>query len=132
MLKRVRMLEERWRDAAWSASDGVAELFARVHAAVGDLDAAIAWYDRAIGVADGSVSMRALEQRANLLVRRAWSTLEAARPAAASREEEAPIGCSRHRTRVGLKAARETIGEGWRSSPAEIPVLRSDQSLGRR
>ena len=117
--KRARMLEERWRDAAWSASDGVAELFARVHAAVGDLDAAIAWYDRAIGVADGSVSMRALEQRANLLVRRAWSTLEAARPRAGATGDTGKKGKKGRRSAApasapdsALKAARATIEEG--------------------
>ena len=60
-------------DAKWSASEGVAELFAQVHAALGNLDAAIRWYDEAIDVADGNVSLRAIEQRANLQVRRAWT-----------------------------------------------------------
>jgi tetratricopeptide (TPR) repeat protein len=76
--KCVELLEERWEEAKWSASDGVADLFAQVHAALGDFDEAIKWYDAAIDVADGDVSLRALEQRTNLQVCRALDTLEKA------------------------------------------------------
>jgi tetratricopeptide (TPR) repeat protein len=100
---RVANLEERWREAKWSASDGVAERFAGVYAAVGDLDKAIEWYDRAIDAADGDVSLRALEQRANLQVRRAWSALGSLGKTARS------SGAKRSKA---LEAARKTIGDG--------------------
>ena len=77
-LTRVRGLEKRWREAGWSATDGVAELFARVYASVGELQPAIDWYTRAVEVTAGDVSLRALEQRSNLRVRKAWETLDAA------------------------------------------------------
>ncbi len=78
-LERVRLLEQRWKARKWTASGGVAELFAQVHAASHDASGAIRWYDTAIEVSDGDVSFKALEQRSNLLVREAWNAVEAAR-----------------------------------------------------
>jgi tetratricopeptide (TPR) repeat protein len=106
-LERAGILETRWHQAKWSASDGVADLFAGVYAAAGDLDKAIAWYDRAIAVADGNVSMRALEQRTNLQVRQAWAAVEAARARSTAR-----TGRKTARKSTALDAARATIREG--------------------
>jgi len=113
-LERLGVLEERWRKAKWSASDGVAELFARVYAAAGDLDAAIGWYDRAIDVADGDVSIRALEQRTNLQVRRAWNTVAAAcaSPPTGGRARKREKPAREALSKPALEAARATIRDG--------------------
>src|SRR5262249_33435129 len=113
-LERVGALEERWRKAKWTASDGVAELFARVYAAAGDLDAAIGWYDRAIDVADGDVSIRALEQRTNLQVRGAWNTVAAAcaSPTTAGRARKREKPARDASSKPALEAARATIRNG--------------------
>ena len=105
-LERLGVLEERWRAGKWNVSDGVAELFARAYAAAGNADAAIAWYTRALEVASGDVSIKALEQRTNLQVRQAWKRVEseceggrAARP-------------KKGRPSPTLDAARATIRRG--------------------
>ncbi len=118
-LARVRSLEHRWSEAGWKASDGVAELFARVYAATGGLQEAIGWYDRAIAVADGNVSLRALEQRANLQVRQAWKTLEAAhgrsarsrKPGAKKRKRAAGRGDAYQDARATIDEALKVLDE---------------------
>ena len=142
MLKRVRMLESAGAmrrgapPTAWPSS-------LRAFTPRWEISTtAIAWYDRAIGVADGSVSMRALEQRANLLVRRAWSTLEAARPRAGATGDTGATGKKGRRSAApaiapdsALKAARATIEEEWRSSAGSwnsVPLRSRPISVGRR
>ena len=105
LLERVRFLEERFRRATWSPADGVAELFARVYAALGDLEEAISWYDAAIAVTDGNVSFKAIEQRANLRVRQAWAAIDTAR-------EQARLGGRRSKTARRTRGGRKRAGEG--------------------
>ncbi len=78
-LERVELVKKRWTEMKWSASGGVAELFAQAYAAAGDASSAIEWYGKAIEVNDGNVSLKALEQRGNLRVRQAWRAVEKAR-----------------------------------------------------
>lgn len=75
-IARVRALEARCREMGWGVSAGVGELFARVFAAVGDFDEAIGWYDRVVADGLSGPTFDALEQRANLRIRRAWSGVD--------------------------------------------------------
>ncbi|MGL6110481.1 MAG: tetratricopeptide repeat-containing protein, partial [Rubrivivax sp.] len=67
--QRVRALQARYQ-AQWGGIGAVAEAFALAYADGGELDAAVDWYGRAVQAADGSASMRAAEQWANLMARR--------------------------------------------------------------
>lgn len=69
---RLRALESRFA-SRWGSMGAVAEAFAVAWQAVGGTDEAIEWFERAVAAADGSASLRAQEQLANQLARRAWS-----------------------------------------------------------
>jgi hypothetical protein len=53
----------------------VAELFGRAYAATRDTENAIRWYQQAVAASDGTASMRAAEQLANVRARVAWETV---------------------------------------------------------
>jgi tetratricopeptide (TPR) repeat protein len=59
----------------------VAERFGRAWAEVGDIERAIAWFDRALATSDGEASSRVAEQRGNLRMRLALTTAENAQRA---------------------------------------------------
>jgi hypothetical protein len=82
---------------------------------VNELQEAIDWYGTAVEVAEGDVCLRALEQRSNLRVRKAWETLAAARGLPRS-------GRSR-RTRAGKTTRLERVIEAAR---AEILAAKKD------
>ncbi|MEO5742173.1 MAG: CHAT domain-containing protein, partial [Vicinamibacterales bacterium] len=56
----------------WSSNGQVAEAFGNAWAKAGYFDKAITWYERARVAPDGTASIAAMEQLANLKVRRAW------------------------------------------------------------
>jgi tetratricopeptide (TPR) repeat protein len=68
-LQRLRALQARYQER-WGGMGAVAEAFGLAYAEAGDVDAAVDWYARAVRAADGSASLRAAEQWANLLARR--------------------------------------------------------------
>jgi hypothetical protein len=68
-LQLLRALQARY-EAAWGGIGAVAEAFGLAYAECGDSDAAIDWYARAMRAGDGSASLKAAEQWANLLARR--------------------------------------------------------------
>jgi hypothetical protein len=72
----------------WGDMGAVADAFGVACREVGDLDAAITWFERALAAADGTAPMRAQEQLHNLRARRAWARVRdaKARPAEALRE----------------------------------------------
>ncbi len=76
-LARVRHLEARF-GAMWGGMGAVAEAFGLACADAGARDAAIAWYERALQANDGSASMKASEQLANLRARQGWELVKAA------------------------------------------------------
>ena len=78
-IDRLRYLEAR-HAADWGQIGAVGEAFGLAWAQTGELDAAIAWYARAVDAADGTASFRAAELAASLLARR--GTLQSAAPAA--------------------------------------------------
>ena len=93
--ERLRCLEARWQAMGWRANDEIAAPFARAYAAAGDLANAIRWYEAGVAASDGDVSLRSIEQLANLRIRQAMAAVDGAGSGAA------------HRTAV--REARETI-----------------------
>ncbi|MGA3090368.1 MAG: CHAT domain-containing protein [Terriglobales bacterium] len=77
-LERVRSLEKRFAPK-WGRSGSVAELFGAALVAARDIKGAIPWYQRAVAAGDGTASMKAAEQLANVRVRLAWETVAKAR-----------------------------------------------------
>lgn len=63
-------------DKRWSERGMVAEAFADAWAAVGNMDAAIKWYENARNAVDGRGSVRASERLFNLQVRHAWAAVQ--------------------------------------------------------
>lgn len=77
-LERVRSLEKRFA-LKWGANGSVAELFGAAYLAARDIDGALSWYKRAVYAEDGTASVTAAEQFANVRVRLAWETVDNAR-----------------------------------------------------
>ncbi len=75
--EKIRYLEARF-DSEWGGMGAVAEAFGVAWAAARDIERALHWYRRAVAANDGSASVKASEQLANLGARQAWAELEAA------------------------------------------------------
>ena len=69
--ERLRYLEEEF-EQYWRNKGEVAEAFGNAWSKIGRFDEAIDWYTRARVAPDGASSLAAVEQLANLKVRRAW------------------------------------------------------------
>lgn len=128
-LKTVRMLDKEYA-SRWAASGAVAEVFASVYAATGDLDSAVAWYDRAIAAPDGRASMRAVEQLGNLKVRGAWQTfeIESSSPSVSAGDETVVPRRKRSAAVVSSQADRSVAATRARQQVDEAPSLRSARS----
>ena len=87
--ERIQILEAGYA-SMWGEIGAVAETFALAHAAAGDYDRAISWYERALSCSDASASLKAQEQLGSLRARRGW-----ARASNAERGSPA-IGAARH------------------------------------
>jgi len=70
---RLRYLEDS-TEHFWRDNGAVAEAFGNAWAKAGRYGEAIRWYERARTAADGRASLAAIEQLANLRVRRVWDT----------------------------------------------------------
>ena len=75
--EKIRYLEARF-DNEWGGMGAVAEAFGVAWAAARDIERALHWYRRAVAANDGSASVKANEQLANLGARQAWARVEAA------------------------------------------------------
>jgi CHAT domain-containing protein len=75
--QRLEHLQQRWQAMKWTVGNRVGELFAEAFAAVGDLSAAIRWYDVVLASEVGDFSVRAFENRSNFRIRVAWEAVEA-------------------------------------------------------
>jgi tetratricopeptide (TPR) repeat protein len=75
--RRLLRLEKRFKER-WGSVGAVAEAFGTAWSELGDLQKAIEWYERAYSAADGSATLRAAEQLANLRARLAWETVDQA------------------------------------------------------
>ncbi|MGC4078922.1 MAG: CHAT domain-containing protein [Rubrivivax sp.] len=106
----LRRLEARFQ-SLWGGMGAVAEAFAVAWSENGERERAIGWYERALAANDGSASLRAAEQLANLRARQAWGELErAAREAAAAPPARGRRGARATAPgREALEAARTTL-----------------------
>jgi tetratricopeptide (TPR) repeat protein len=83
LLEKLKVLETKTKatDSDWAvwANDGaVAELFGHAFVEADDVEAGIAWYERAIAAEDGTASIHAAEQLANGRSRMGWEIVDTA------------------------------------------------------
>ena len=76
----LQMLAQRF-EARWGDIGAVAEAWALAWQHLGERPTAISWYERAVGAADASASMKAEDQLLNLRAREAWAQVQAAEAA---------------------------------------------------
>jgi CHAT domain-containing protein/tetratricopeptide repeat protein len=140
--KKLDRLETEFR-ARWGRIGTVAEAFGNAWSEVGDSERAIRWYEDARAAPDGSASLRASEQLANLRARRAWEATvpflesynKAPRtPRAATRRESKKKPNQRTRSRGGTDAARRRLQTQTTSARAAlsdaIKLLEQISALG--
>jgi hypothetical protein len=133
-LKRLHLLEEKFAPR-WGSSGTVAELFGEAYAAARDIDTAVRWYERAVNAADGSTSLKAAEQLANLRVRLTWEKVDKAQKQRdkikqSQQETGAKSGAADRKARVAAKrslASAERTLQNWlrlaRQSAKEAATL---------
>ena len=97
-LMRIGHLEGRFA-ASWRSIGAVAEAFGVAYAAAGAFDEAIRWYREALVCNDASASIKASEKLGNLLVRQAFTQLQAK----AARAKSADYAAAREGVTEGLK-----------------------------
>ncbi len=103
---RIRYLADQF-GSRWGGIGSVASAFARAWNALGDHADAIEWYERAMAAPDGTAATRAIEQLANLRVRKAWNDVALAlQGRAQDRASESDWGCA-PADRRGYPAAGE-------------------------
>jgi CHAT domain-containing protein len=125
-LERLRRLEQRWVKMGWTATDEVADLFARAYAAAGDLASAIRWYEAAIEVADGQISFRSLEQLGNFRIRQAMQDVRKAVSALDGIVSSKPEAGTRGSRRAGGRSSRaRQIADAKKAKRAAIVSARA-------
>ncbi|MBG6080087.1 tetratricopeptide (TPR) repeat protein [Rubrivivax gelatinosus] len=103
----------------WGGMGAIAEAFGVAWSENGDPERAIAWYERALAANDGSASLRAAEQLANLRARQAWGQVErAAREAAA-----APASARGRRATRAAAPGREALETARGAMQAAVEQL---------
>ena len=122
-LERIRHLEARF-GPVWGQMGAVAEAFALAYDAAGDRNSAIERYELATTASDGSASIKAGEQLANLQVRQAWASVQAlAAPPAAAKPAAAKAKPARRRgSAAAAAAASPAVAEppSWASAQRQI------------
>ena len=130
---RLHRLEQRWWDMRWTVENGVGELFAEAYEAVGDLDAAIGWYETVLKRDTTDVSLKALMVRSNLRIRRASERVEREvlrLVDAAPRRTTATAGRAKNRRGSSSAALRKMTDAARRVIATEAKRLRSLPMLG--
>jgi hypothetical protein len=74
---KLRHLEARFA-ALWGRSGETAEAFGKAWLETGDIAMATSWFERAVAAGDGTASVKAIEQLANVRVRAAWDSVSQA------------------------------------------------------
>ena len=111
----------------WGGIGAVAELFGAAYVAGRDIASAIRWYERAVAADDGTASMNAVEQLANVRVRLAWETVEKAqhdRDRSAARLKAAGAG-RRAADRKARAAAKRSLAAAERALRRSLVSARS-------
>jgi len=101
----------------WGGAGAVAEAFGAAYGEINKFDDAIRWYSRAVAAQDGTASLRASEQLANLRARRAIYITTMRRHAVKSRPRSVSCSALEASTRrANAKACSARPSSGWRSS----------------
>lgn len=120
--EKIRYLEARF-EADWGGMGAVAEAFGVACAAANDIAHALHWYRRAVAANDGSASVKASEQLANLMARQAWERVDSARRA----------GIDAARLKPMLAQSRDDIAIALRMLEALVavaPTVERESLLG--
>ncbi|WP_137921828.1 CHAT domain-containing protein [Hydrogenophaga sp. 2FB] len=88
--EKIRFLEARF-EADWGGMGAVAEAFGVACTAANDIEHALHWFRRAVSANDGSASVKASEQLANLMARQAWKRIATARHGGADAARLKPL-----------------------------------------
>jgi CHAT domain-containing protein len=111
--KRIDDLERRFA-GHWQKHGRVAESFALAWAKAGDERKAFDWYTKALKANDGTASVKAAEQRANLQVRIAWSQVSGAKDRldgvkTAKAQIDSAIGALKHLFEIAPSMERASL-----------------------
>ncbi|MDO9434529.1 CHAT domain-containing protein [Hydrogenophaga sp.] len=120
--EKIRYLEARF-EADWGGMGAIAEAFGVACTAANDIDHALHWYRRAVSANDGSASVKASEQLANLMARQAWKRINDAQRAGADAARLKPL----------LAQSREDIATAVRTLEALVtvaPTVERESLLG--
>jgi CHAT domain-containing protein len=120
--ERIRYLQARF-EADWGGMGAVAEAFGVACAAAHDIEHALQWYRRAVAANDGSASVKASEQLANLMARHAWERADVAWRAQADPAQLEAL----------LALGRDDIGHALRTLEALVavaPTVERESLLG--
>lgn len=126
--ERIGALERQF-GSKWGGSGSVAELFGKAYGEARNTEAAIQWYQRAVNAADGTASMKAAEQLANLRVRMAWVAVENALKEGEKTEVKETVSGRQAKRKKGQTrakrsaAARERVFRSARASIKEAMTL---------
>jgi CHAT domain-containing protein len=121
----------------WGKRGAVAELFGAAFIEVGAVERGVQWYERAVIAADGTASMKAAEQLANVRGRLGWEMVDKAqrhrdemrrRANAAPNETKARAAARRAVAEAGKKL-RESIRAGSRCVSESLDLLRKLQAM---
>jgi CHAT domain-containing protein len=93
-------------ESKWGARGDVAELFGEALVEAGDLEAGMAWYDRAVLAPDATASIKAAEQLANVRGRVAWETVDIAVRDLDARKKAEQSGGLTPKARAAARRAR--------------------------
>jgi pimeloyl-ACP methyl ester carboxylesterase/tetratricopeptide (TPR) repeat protein len=117
--------------AEWLNLGNVAGGFGEAYGEIGAFEAAIAWYERAIGAEDGSAGMRALEQLGNMKARRGerlWRT----DPATSRKLVEEAIDLLEHVVATGKTMERlSLLGSAYKRLAKVVGARESASALQR-
>jgi hypothetical protein len=106
-LRKLLRLDAQFGDK-WGKKGSVAELFGEAFAEAGDLDKSERWYTRAVKAPDGTASMRAAEQLANVQGRIAWEIVD---QSTRNRDAAKALAGAKGQTRKAQAASRRAAAE---------------------
>ena len=90
----------------WGTSGDVAELFGQAFVEVGDVEAGMRWYEKAVAAPDAKASIKAAEQLANVYGRLGWELVERATRDLDHRKKDERAGARTARARAAARRAR--------------------------
>ena len=105
---RIRYLDDQFR-SRWGDIGSVATAFAEAWDALGDRAAAIKWYERAVAAEDGTAATKAIEQLANLRVRKAWNDVNRALKDGGKSARARAIGDARKEIDAGIELLEKLL-----------------------